>query len=643
MLKSMRKNVKSLAPVMWIVIIAFVITIFAVWGGAGRTGDADWGNTLVSVGKSRITGEEYFHSLRQRLESMRREFPDLNADIIRQLNLTQQTLEQMIQQKLLLQIAREQKIRTTDAEVRDSIMSYPVFQRDGRFIGFEEYRRILSWNRIDIGEFEENIRRDTLINKVIRLVTAGIVVTEDEVWGNFRNQNETARIEYLIADIEKTEAVEEEPSPDEIRTWFESRKDVYAVPETRAGDYVFFRNEDMKTEIEIPEAEIEAYYRENLSQFQEPEQIRIGRILLPLEDEDRTAALEEAADLLDRLRSGSDFAMLARLYSEDPKASEGGDWGFFEWMSLSPRETQAARTLGQGEISEVIEIDGGVVLLKALEKTPEQTRPLEEVRGTVQNLLEDKKTRELAAGKIAALEKAAKRDKSLDVAAQREGLRALETGLLKKGDPLLPVDDSGTLSETLFGLAENEISSPVYTFTGVGLVQLRTIEPSRPAELDEVREKVIADLRREKRKTRTLERIWAVRDGLNNDWEAAAGKTGLEFNAVEAHKRGQYLGMIGENDEIDALAFSLPPGEISEAVDIGRGYALLRVLDRKEVTREEFEAVRTEERNTLLEEKKNKFLQSFLTQAREDRNVKINSNLLMTVNQDVLSRYTRDE
>ena len=36
----MRKNVKSLAPTLWLVIIAFIVTIFAVWGGAGRLGGA---------------------------------------------------------------------------------------------------------------------------------------------------------------------------------------------------------------------------------------------------------------------------------------------------------------------------------------------------------------------------------------------------------------------------------------------------------------------------------------------------------------------------------------------------------------------------------------------------------------------------
>ena len=35
MLKTMRKNVRSLKPVMWVVVATFIVAIFAVWGGGG--------------------------------------------------------------------------------------------------------------------------------------------------------------------------------------------------------------------------------------------------------------------------------------------------------------------------------------------------------------------------------------------------------------------------------------------------------------------------------------------------------------------------------------------------------------------------------------------------------------------------------
>jgi len=49
----MRKNLKSLAPVLWFVIIAFIISIFAVWGG-GSIGKGGGSNTIAVVGKEKI-------------------------------------------------------------------------------------------------------------------------------------------------------------------------------------------------------------------------------------------------------------------------------------------------------------------------------------------------------------------------------------------------------------------------------------------------------------------------------------------------------------------------------------------------------------------------------------------------------------
>ena len=60
MLKSMRKNLKSLAPTLWFVIIAFIISIFAVWGGAGRLGESRGSNTIATVGKEKISGDIYY-------------------------------------------------------------------------------------------------------------------------------------------------------------------------------------------------------------------------------------------------------------------------------------------------------------------------------------------------------------------------------------------------------------------------------------------------------------------------------------------------------------------------------------------------------------------------------------------------------
>ncbi len=637
MLKAMRRNIQSLKPVLWIVVATFIIAIFAIWGGGGRVDEGSPSSALVTIGGSKISGDTFIQTLRQRLDELRRQFKSLDAAIIQQLNVPQQVLEQLVQQTLLLQTARDLGLRVSDVEIRERIRSYPVFQKDGQFVGFREYQQILKYNRIDVAGFEASLRKDLLIAKVIQLLTSGITVTEDEVWEAYRKQNETARIDYLIADASKMEAAV--PTPAEIQAHFEKNKAAYRLPDRRVGDYVYIKTEDLIKEIQVEDKDIEAYYEQSAAQFRQPEKVKVSRIHLPFTAEDKDAVLAQARGLLSRIQAGEDFASLAQANSKDDKAKDGGDWGYFEWKSLSAKETEAVASLEQGQVSELLELDAGAAILKVTEKTPERTQPLDEVKPMIKGMLEFRNAQQLAQERINRVLSLAKREKSLDVAAQKEGLRPASTGPLKRGETIPDKDTSGIISETLFGLQEGEISELLRTPNGTAVVELKRVEGERDATLEEVQSQVESDLLETSKKELARQKVLEARGRLTDHWDEVALKTGLEYKTVEEHKREQYLSLVGESPEFDRLAFSLPLKEPSEPLPSENGYALLRVLDRKSVTREDFEKVKDTERTTLVESKRNKFLQSYLARAQEAKKVRVNYDLFLRLNADILSRY----
>jgi len=637
MLKTMRKNVKALAPTLWIVIATFVISIFAIWGGAGRLGEKGREDTIAFLGRERITMDSYHMALRNRLEALQKEFSGLNKNFIQQLNIPQQVLEQMIQQSLLGQKAREMGLTASREEVRERIVS--LFQRDGKFIGYEEYRRILEYNRMSLPQFENSLKEEIVLNKMIQLLTAGITVPPEELWENYKKQNESAKIEYLWIEDSKV-PYDEIIAEADFRAYFESNKAKYSLPERRQGLYVFLPTDDLKKDISLSDRDIEKYYNDNLDQFKEPERVRVSRIFLSSAGQDKPKTQEDAQTIYDRLTAGGDFAEIAKASSQDEKAAGGGDWGFDDWRRLSAKEREEIEKLAAGQISGPVETDDGLAILKVNEKQPEKIQSLEEVRARIKSTLEDEKARELAEQKIGQIEKTARREKSLDIAAQKMGLKVRGTGLLKQGQALEEFDPAGSISQALYGIKEEQISSPVYTFSGTGLVQLEKIEPPRPAEFEEVRPDVEKDLRASRQKEIALEKIREARTQVEGkSWEEMASKLGLEYKQVAEHKREQYLGGIGENPEIDQLAFSLPLNETSDPVGLASGYALIRVLERKEASREEFEKNTQTELTKFLEAKKNRFLQAYLEKLRTEKEVKVNYNLFMQVNNDILSRY----
>lgn len=640
----MRKNLKSLAPTLWLVIAAFVIAIFAVWGGGGSLGEGRPANTIARVGKAKISIDSYYQNLRQRLESMKREFKDLNRKLIQQLGIPQQILEQMIQQKLLLQAARELGISASADEISQKIMSFPVFQREGKFIGVEEYRKILEWNRTSVEEFERALREEIIIEKVIDLLTAHIAVTEEEVWKNFKNENESVRLEYLVCENDKIELKEDIPE-EELRKYFKKNKDRYKIPEKREGEYIFFNTDDLKEEVAVDESEIEKYYRSNRGQFEEPEKIRVRRVFLAYKDKEKEEVRAEAEELLKKVKKGEGMDIMAEIYSEDEKAKDQGDWGYYDWKRLSEKEKETIENLAQGELSPLLELEDGVSFVMVTEKNPPRVKPLEQVREQITTILREEKARTLGEERIKKLEKEARKEKSLDVAAQKNGLKIKRTGLLASGDAIEDIDPSGNLSQTLFSLEEQEISSPFYTYKGVGLSQLIKIEPSRLAKFEEVKDKIREDALGVKKKEKALEMMNKLKNKLRiKSMEKVAEKNeAVEYKTAEEHKRGQYLSVIGENSQVDNLAFSLPLERVSDPVEFDNGYALLRILERKTVSREDFEKEKKKEKEKLLERKRNSFLHSYLAKLRQEKGVKIRYNLFVKVNSDVLSRFGSEE
>jgi len=85
--------------------------------------------------------------------------------------------------------------------------------------------------------------------------------------------------------------------------------------------------DEVSDKVEVSNAEIEAYYDENKERFVRPETLRARHILVKTE--------EEANKIKSELARGKDFAELAKLYSDGPNASAGGELGFIGKGTLS--------------------------------------------------------------------------------------------------------------------------------------------------------------------------------------------------------------------------------------------------------------------------------------------------------------------
>ncbi|MFQ5847829.1 MAG: peptidylprolyl isomerase [Candidatus Methylomirabilales bacterium] len=129
----------------------------------------------------------------------------------------------------------------------------------------------------------------------------------------------------------------------------------------------------VRTSVLVSEEEVTRYYEAHTDEFQQAPSVRIRHILVRLPRQaspaDRAQARTRAAEALEQLKDGADFAQVAAQYSDGAAAQEGGDLGVIRKGELDPALESVAFSLKPGSISEVVETGAGLNIIKVEERT----------------------------------------------------------------------------------------------------------------------------------------------------------------------------------------------------------------------------------------------------------------------------------
>ncbi len=198
MLRTMRDNLKSLSITLWLVIAAFIASIFMVHGmqSAGPGGGSASGPAATVNGES-ISWQEYRQAYRQQVDILRRIYGDQwKEELITDLGIRHQVLDGLITSRLLLQEAEGYGLIVSREELAAAVMTNPLFAEEDTFSP-ERYRSLLQANGLTPDVYEASVRRDLLLQKLATLVQASAKVSEAEAWAAFRAAREKVRVAYV--------------------------------------------------------------------------------------------------------------------------------------------------------------------------------------------------------------------------------------------------------------------------------------------------------------------------------------------------------------------------------------------------------------------------------------------------------------
>ena len=128
----------------------------------------------------------------------------------------------------------------------------------------------------------------------------------------------------------------------------------------------------VRSEAKASEDQAKAYFAANPDKFTEPEQLRLSVILIKVDPSSPSSAWAKAGETADalakRLRAGEDFAALARQYSADDSAKQGGDMGYLHSGMLPAGTQDALAKLKAGEVSNGIRLLEGFTVFRLTDR-----------------------------------------------------------------------------------------------------------------------------------------------------------------------------------------------------------------------------------------------------------------------------------
>ena len=125
-------------------------------------------------------------------------------------------------------------------------------------------------------------------------------------------------------------------------------------------------------------------YAADKDKYRTDEEAHIQQILIGQACRTREASQELARRAAEEARSGKDFLELAAKYSDvGEKANKGGDIGTGPVKKLVEPVREALAKLKPGEISDPVESQFGIHVLKLIERKPGAVKPYEAVRSEI--------------------------------------------------------------------------------------------------------------------------------------------------------------------------------------------------------------------------------------------------------------------
>ncbi len=392
MLSSIRNNRKALSIVLWLVIIAFVATIFVVWGVGEKS------NTLSYVAKVNdkvITYEEYQNRYKLADDEIRRYGGNVKID-----NLSKRILESLINEKLMLIEAEKLDIPATDLELVAYIRSVPSFQVNGEF-NIDQYEMVLRNNGLNPEQYEKAVKDEIKMKKMTNLIyQTQSVAADKEIENEYNYRKSNITVDYASIPLNTFEKnIPANPDEAALKEYYNITKEIYRVPAEIKVKYISFDKNKFLNNYTVSDEQAKVYYDTNIKLYDKKESADVSLIHILANNSDNKsmeAAKAKIDEAYSQLQAGKSFAEAADNYTDkNIIPAEGGHIGVVEKGLLEKDIENVVFSTAVNTYSKPVKVTNGYIIAYVNNLMPAKKYTFEEKKDEIKETIKTSSSAEL--------------------------------------------------------------------------------------------------------------------------------------------------------------------------------------------------------------------------------------------------------
>jgi len=600
--KKHKEKVKKYLLVFFLAIVSLgMILVFTPLGGGDV--EQNQADVLASVGNVRITTQDLLNSIDSRMRNS-----SLGQDPHLVPLVAGPMLDNMVLQQAMTLQAKNMGLEVSNQELRATLEKIPWLYPNGRFIGMTAYPNVVDQQTgMSTAAFESEVRQNLLMQKIRAVVSDGVEVTPAEVHAAFEHQDLKAKIRYVIFDPSKF--LKTVPVTDQnLQDFFKKNSSHYEQKEERQVRYVLITPDDVRAQVKISNDELKQNYTAHLADYRVPDRAKVAHILFKTDGKTpaEVRALEKTAqEVLAKIKAGADFGQMAKKYSEDTSASNGGVIGWIVHGQTVKEFEDVAFAMTPGQVSGLVHTSYGIHIIKVLDKQTAHLETFDEVKDSIRSTLMAQKLAQTMQDYSDKLDQQLKAHPDQFASlAQQAGLNVKQTPLFQYNQTIPDFGSNDAFQNLTFELKQNEVGQPISVPKGMAIIQVTNIVPAHIPDLKDVRALVEEDYSAKESKVLAHQKAEAFAAQVKKEDFAKIARTGgYELQESNDFTQRDSVPGLGPGQSLPE-AFTLAPGQSSNVLSVEGNDVVLQVVSYTPPDESTFASQQEQIREQLLSQKR---------------------------------------